>query len=169
MNDDLVPRKELFISTNQVRDVIFDAYGILTPEDQETCLQTVGISTCTALVLHFPESRTLALAHILPTGSLESFLYRIKRDLEGKVNEAPAFFIEDGPQGYLKYGNPHLEQRTVQDILQYFPNAIETKKVLRDVISKDEQYINLAADKNTGVIHVYSGGYSLPKITDFWI
>lgn len=153
--------KGKLIPESLVKHVGTGDIGVLTFGDRERYIRTVGVSTCTGLVLDFPQSKIVALAHIAASGSLHQVLQQIKTSLEGRTNESPYYFIEEGP-----YKGPRIfldetyyQQKDPRITRQYFPGTQPSPKVIHDTILKGDESLDIMVDKETGVIHVYNGNH----------
>jgi hypothetical protein len=150
--------------------------AIIGPENSQRYLKTSGVSTCSALALHFPRSGIAALVHLLPHSGLSGALHNIKLNVSDTI-EAPEYFFQDGPRllHTSKYG---IETGyDISIIERLFPGATPSRKTKYGTAYQDpdknyadrynyNDYFDVIIDKLTGNIRLYTLD-GLPLKSDF--
>ena len=167
--------REKIIEPPLIKDVKMGGYAILTPEDAQRYIRTRGVSTCTALTLHFPKAGIVVLSHIPASSGLHTSSQRIRRDLEGRTDESPFYFVEEGPYNAYNGTRVFLDEiyygkKDPPILQQYFPGAKPSNRVSHEGILKGDDCIDVMIDKMAGMTRVYNGshrGANLPREIDF--
>ncbi|MBI2543477.1 MAG: hypothetical protein HYW24_04815 [Candidatus Aenigmarchaeota archaeon] len=138
-----------------IRDVSWSDYAILTPEDRERFIMTLGISVCKGLCLHFPENGIVALAHMKPRESIEPYLSKIRSDL-GHIDESPSYFFRKGPfAGYDLDYSPIMKM--------YFGARPHQKVIYKNIQPRDDSF-SIVVDKETGIFYIHGRHSDVLKI-----
>lgn len=155
------------IDPNLIRDVFMGQTAILTPEDPQRYLRTVGVSTCSVVTLYFPNSGIIALSHMLPKGCLPKFIAIVKSELEGRTLEAPWYYVEEGPANRTLIPDDNYYRNKDPLIIQTnFPGAKASDKAF----GFGRCGLDVIIDKITGVTRVYdmdTNEAKSPRLEDF--
>lgn len=170
------------VAGNMILEVKMEEARMLLGPDREQYLSTLGIATCTAIVVSVPSFGAAMLFHEAPNlgPRIEEAIKRFAQKLQASQAEFDPFHsevnfhIEIGPMSLAKMSPAQQAERVAaltQQVLDYFPTAdpLPPGQIITRV-GPSEKSVALIFDSRTGRLARYSTWGSEvdgPPLADF--